>query len=162
MHRSHGFLRYAEGYLAQRLIRGQRQKNTLAIHCRLAVDRCTFWQLAYHAVGVELQQAPVNAKALDPSMGLAAADSVGVLADAVPAIVLQGTLEVHSEEPFVVVAANSGGAACASAAGGALPEGSAGRHTTCWAARKVGHILTLVVKTAASYRRYHLVLPEHP
>jgi hypothetical protein len=152
LHGSHGFQRSAEGYLAQHLIRGQRQKNTLASHRHLAVDRGTFWQLIYHAVDVELQHAPMNAKALDPFMGPASADSVDELADTVHAIVLQGNLEVHSEEPFAVIAANSGGAACASAAGVALPEGSAGRHTTCWAARKAGHILTLVVQTAASYR----------
>jgi len=154
---SHGFLRCAPERLAYRQLRGLMLKTmssitALAIHHHLAGDRCTFWQLIHHAVGVECHQAIVDEKALDSCLNPATDDSSGELDVAVNATVLKGTLEANSGEQFAVVATNSVGAAFASADGGMLPEDSAGRHTACWAVQKAAHILTLVVKIAASYR----------
>ena len=138
------------------------QKNALATHRRLAGARWTSWQQLHHAVGVERQQAIMNVQVLDSFTNSAAADSDGELDVAVGATVPKGTLEANSEEQFAVVAADSAGAAFASAASGTLPGGSAGQHTACWAERKAAHILTLAEKIAASDRCCHSVLPDHP
>lgn len=127
-------------------------KNALVMHWDLVADRGTFWQQMPRAAGAGRPLAVADEMPLDSFTNPAIADSGAAHAVVVRFAAVKGNLETHCVEAFTVVAADSVCAAFTFSAAGTLPEDSAGRHTAYWAERRATHILTLVVKTAASYR----------